>query len=59
VAALCRQDERFRQLRAEVHGRTVHLRGTAARWEDVHDLARRISRLPGVDRVALEDIRAD
>ena len=40
-----------------VDGKTVRLNGAVMQWADVYDLARRIARLPGVERVVLGDIR--
>ena len=48
-------DERFRTLRVELHGRTVTVGGPAARTEDVIDLARALSSLPGVESVAVRN----
>ncbi len=58
VTRVQRSESRFRELRVEVRGKTVHLAGTVQRWSDAQDLARRITRLAGVDRVVLGDIRA-
>jgi hypothetical protein len=44
-------------LHAEVQGRIVRLSGAASNWEDVLSLAQSISRLPGVERVVLDNIR--
>ena len=57
VARLQRDEPRFRGLRADVRGQQVRLSGTAATWQDVYDLADVLTRLPGVDRVVLEQIR--
>jgi hypothetical protein len=37
----------------------VYLRGNAFLWEHVYELARSISRLPGVERVVLEKVHAE
>jgi hypothetical protein len=57
VTQIQRSEPRFRQLRVEVRGRTVRLDGEAPRWADVHDLAQRITRLAGVERLVLGEIR--
>ena len=59
VTRVQRSEPRFGRLRAEVRGKTVHLEGTVQRWSDAHDLAQRIGRLPGVERVVLGDIRME
>jgi hypothetical protein len=51
--------ERYRRLRIEVVGERVFLSGTVRRWEDLHELARAIARLPGVAGVTLRSIRAE
>ena len=50
-------DERFRQVRVETTDGIVRLRGVVPRWEDMYELAQSVSRLPGVERVVLEDVR--
>jgi hypothetical protein len=57
VTRIQREDPRFRRLRAEVRGNVVRLTGESSHWADVHELARRIARLPGVERVMLGEIR--
>jgi hypothetical protein len=64
VAALAGSVEELRAkqptlsaLHVEVQGRIVRLSGAASNWEDVLSLAQSISRLPGVERVVLENIR--
>jgi osmotically-inducible protein OsmY len=52
-----RSDPRFRHLRVEVQGKVVHLQGQAQSWADIHELARRIANLAGVERVVLGDLR--
>lgn len=49
-------DLRFRLARSEVQAGVVHLSGAVSRREDMLDLAERISRLPGVQRVILRDV---
>jgi hypothetical protein len=58
VERLRQADRRYQGLRADVRGGEVCLSGTAAHWDDVHELARAVGRLPGVSRVVLEQIRA-
>lgn len=57
VEALRRKEERFGRLTVEVRQKTVYLRGTAARWGDVNDLASAVRRLPGVEAVILDAVR--
>jgi BON domain-containing protein len=58
VEKLTRSDPRFRGLRPEIDGGIVRLRGSAGRWADVMELAQLISRLGGVERVILQDVRS-
>jgi hypothetical protein len=48
---------RFAGVRHELRSRVVSLSGTVATWDDVMDLARAISRLPGVERVVVAEVR--
>jgi hypothetical protein len=57
VEQLRRRDARFQQVRVQVTNRAVFLRGVVARGEDLMDLAQAISRLPGVERVVLENVQ--
>jgi hypothetical protein len=57
VEALRGKDQRFEGIRPEIKGGVIYLRGSASRWQDVYDLARSLSLLPGVERVILEDVR--
>jgi hypothetical protein len=50
-------DERYRHLQAQVRGSVVYLRGNVRHWDDALQLARAISRLPGVEQVLLQDIQ--
>jgi hypothetical protein len=52
-------DRRFRGIRVEVRGDAVFLRGTVYRWEHLYELARSVSRLPGVRRVFFEEVQAE
>jgi osmotically-inducible protein OsmY len=49
-------DARFRQVRIDMNGSVAHLRGTVDRWEDAFALAELVSRVPGVERVVLDQI---
>jgi hypothetical protein len=57
VERLRRGDERFGQLRAEVQGRAVIVRGTARCGEDVTAFARALARVGGVERVVLDQVQ--
>lgn len=57
VERLRRLDDRFRRLRAELHGRVVILRGDVTHGEDAMDLAQAIAKVPGVERVMLQYVR--
>jgi hypothetical protein len=57
VTRLQRGDARFRHLRVEVRGKVVHLQGQASSWAHIHELARKIAELAGVERVVLGDLR--
>jgi osmotically-inducible protein OsmY len=59
IEAIRDSDERFQQIRVEVVNGAVFLRGTLRRGEDQFELAQRISRIPGVSRVVLAEIRVD
>src|SRR5262249_31820616 len=52
-------EERFRDVRAEVVDGAVFIRGSVRRGEDQFDLAQQISRLPGVTRVVLAEVRVE
>jgi hypothetical protein len=58
IDRLRQADKRFRGIRTDVQGGVVRLRGVIGRGEDLMDLAQMISRLPGVERVILEDVSA-
>jgi hypothetical protein len=58
IEALRRQAPRFAGLRAVVSGKQVRLSGTVRQLQDAYDLAAAIARLPGVERVALNDVRS-
>jgi osmotically-inducible protein OsmY len=55
VEAVRRKDDRFAQIRPEVKGGVIYLRGAVKHSEHLYELARAISLLPGVERVILED----
>jgi hypothetical protein len=57
VDRLRTSDSRYGGLVAQVRGDQVYLSGRAARWQDVHELAAALVRVPGVTRVVLEQIR--
>jgi hypothetical protein len=52
-------DERFRAVHVDVRGDTVYLGGTVYRWEHLFELARSVSRLPGVRGVRFGEVRAE
>jgi BON domain len=54
---LQRSEPRFHGLRVQVRGKIVRLDGSVEQWSDAHDLAQRIGRLAGVERVVLGDIQ--
>ena len=57
VEQLRQQDVRFHRLRATVQDGIVRLSGSAPHSEDVMMFARQISRLPGVGRVIIQEVR--
>jgi hypothetical protein len=57
VTRVQRSEPQFQRLRVEVRGKTVRLDGAVERWSDAQELAQRIGRLTGVERVVLGDIR--
>ena len=56
VDRLRRQDPALHGIQAQVDGRIVMLTGKVSSWENLLELARSISRLPGVERVILDKI---
>lgn len=58
VMRLREGDVRFRLVQVEVRDRAVLLSGVVARQEDIVELARLVSRLPGVGQVVVENVRA-
>jgi hypothetical protein len=52
-------DPRFYGITAEIHGHSVSLNGRVYRFEHVAKLAQTIARLPGVERVLLDQVRVD
>jgi osmotically-inducible protein OsmY len=52
-------DERFRGIRFEVKDNKVYLTGVVYGWPDLHELSRAITRVPGVEAVVLQEIRAE
>jgi osmotically-inducible protein OsmY len=57
IRTIRESDRRFQGLRHEIRERAVSLTGAVAQWDDAVSLARAISRLPGVERVVLIQIR--
>jgi len=55
IARLQRTDLRFQTVQVEVQGGLVRLRPAGTRREHVFELAHALSRLPGVERVLLQD----
>lgn len=53
VEDLRRRDPRLGSLRIEVTGGVVRFHGRVSDWAAVHQFSRRVSRLPGVERVVL------
>jgi hypothetical protein len=56
VEHLRQGEARYRWVRADVQDGTVRLKGFVPRWEDMYDLARAVSHLPGVQHVVLEAV---
>jgi osmotically-inducible protein OsmY len=52
-------EERYRRLRFEVKQNKVYLTGVVYQWADLHELSRAIARIPGVEAVVLQDVRAE
>jgi hypothetical protein len=59
VRRLQRGDERYRRVTFAVEGHAVYLSGVAYRWQDIHELSRAVSAVPGVERVILRGLRAE
>ena len=57
VEQLQQSNPRLRWVHPEVAGGVVRLRGTVFRWEDLLELAQAIAKIPGVERVILEDVK--
>jgi osmotically-inducible protein OsmY len=57
IAAAQQSDPRYLGIVVDVQQGVVRLGGTVMRWEDLFELARAISQLPGVERVILHDVR--
>lgn len=55
IQSLCQNDDRFRHIGVEVRGGTVTLRGQPEQGAGLFLLARAVSRLPGVQRVLLDN----
>lgn len=56
IDRLRQQNPRFRQVQPQLSGGVVRLHGSVAGWDDLFELARSISHLPGVERVILEGV---
>jgi hypothetical protein len=59
IEALRLADERFYRVRVEVRGDAVYLAGTVSSWEHLFELARSVSRLPGVKQVRFGNVRTE
>ena len=57
VSRLQQADVRYQQVQIDVQGGIVRLGGVVNRWEDMFELAQSIARLPGVERVILQDVK--
>jgi hypothetical protein len=57
VDRLRQRDARFRWIHPEVQGGIVRLRGAVYNRQDLFDFAQAVSRLPGVERVVVEDVQ--
>jgi hypothetical protein len=57
IDALRLRDPRFQNVQAQVAGGVVTLRGTADSRERLFELAQIVSRIPGVERVVVEEVR--
>ncbi|HZU34905.1 MAG TPA: BON domain-containing protein, partial [Gemmataceae bacterium] len=57
VANAMRGDIRYQRLRADVRGNVVSLHGSVFSWDDLRLLATSLSRLPGIQRVLLDNVR--
>lgn len=56
VKKLRDSDARFRNLRLDVEGAVVRLRGSVDRWEDAFELASAASRIAGVERIIMDEV---
>jgi hypothetical protein len=57
VQNLMQADERYRRLRFEMKQGKVYLNGAVSRWSDLEDLAKALTRLPGVEGVVISDVK--
>jgi osmotically-inducible protein OsmY len=57
INALQQSEPKFLGTVADVQSGVVRLGGFVSRWEDIMALARKVSQLPGVERVILHDVR--
>ncbi|HYT88114.1 MAG TPA: BON domain-containing protein [Gemmataceae bacterium] len=59
IRQLQQGNERFRRIRVQVQDSKVTLSGIVYRWEDMHEFARAVGRIPGVTRVTLQNVETD
>lgn len=57
IHRLQQAEPRFQRVQIDVQGGIVRLGGIVDRWEDMFELAQAVARLPGVDRVILQDVK--
>jgi hypothetical protein len=57
IRRLQQGDARYTRLRAVVQPGQIILSGTAVSWDDVYSLAGALAKLPGVERVILDQVR--
>lgn len=57
IERLQKSEARYRGIRVEVEAGVVRLSGVVARAEDGMELAQAVSRLPGVQRVSIRDVK--
>jgi BON domain len=57
INAIQQSEPKYMGVVADVQNGVVRLGGTVTRWEDLLVLARKVSQLPGVERVILHDVR--
>jgi hypothetical protein len=52
-------DDRFRRLRVRIRENIATIEGEAVEWEHAADLARRVARVSGIQRVIIGDVRTE